>query len=326
MINHVKHRAKIACIWPKFQNRQQADYLDSAVNVYFVVSEWDTKNNFGFNKIFLKIGKNKPIISKIPVISDNKRNHDFRSGRIFPTAHEGSMILTVRDAGHCLSTACPGLHQAEFTWQSCCEALCKHSEIAQGHIPLSTLSFRSHRTSFQYATLKANHITIISLNIAGLCRKISSQAEILMNSLAWLFQFYRAYLISDRPLIIYYHLQVWKAQTDKLRCAWNLCIHDISGTATLFQWLGLTAVWLTGLLFFSQSQGENLLIKLWRTWTVLNYCEDWGLLKKYFCGEVFSTLTLFLVSHDPSEIILIWWFADQEHFLIITNVENSCAA
>ncbi len=31
------------------------------------------------------------------------------------------------------------------------------------------------------------------------------------------------------------------------------------------------------------------------------------------------------VSHDPSEIILIWP-ADQETFLIIINVENSCVA
>ncbi len=31
------------------------------------------------------------------------------------------------------------------------------------------------------------------------------------------------------------------------------------------------------------------------------------------------------VSHDPSEIILICWFAAQETFLIILNVENCCA-
>jgi len=32
------------------------------------------------------------------------------------------------------------------------------------------------------------------------------------------------------------------------------------------------------------------------------------------------------VSHDPSEIILIWWFATQETFIIIIiNVESSCA-
>ncbi len=32
------------------------------------------------------------------------------------------------------------------------------------------------------------------------------------------------------------------------------------------------------------------------------------------------------VSHDPSEIILIFWFTTQETFLKIINVENSCAA
>jgi len=31
-------------------------------------------------------------------------------------------------------------------------------------------------------------------------------------------------------------------------------------------------------------------------------------------------------SHDPSEITLIWWFDAQETFLIIINVENTCAA
>ncbi len=32
------------------------------------------------------------------------------------------------------------------------------------------------------------------------------------------------------------------------------------------------------------------------------------------------------VSHNPSEIILICWFAAQETFLIIINAENSWAA
>ncbi len=32
------------------------------------------------------------------------------------------------------------------------------------------------------------------------------------------------------------------------------------------------------------------------------------------------------VSHNPSEIILICWFAAQETFLIIINVKNSFAA
>jgi len=31
------------------------------------------------------------------------------------------------------------------------------------------------------------------------------------------------------------------------------------------------------------------------------------------------------VSHDPSDIILIFWIAAQETFIIITNVENGCA-
>jgi len=38
---------------------------------------------------------------------------------------------------------------------------------------------------------------------------------------------------------------------------------------------------------------------------------------------VFSvSLLQFSVSHDPSEIILIWWFAAQETFMIIINVEK----
>ncbi len=32
------------------------------------------------------------------------------------------------------------------------------------------------------------------------------------------------------------------------------------------------------------------------------------------------------VSHDPSKMVLIYWFAAQETFLIIINVENSRAA
>ncbi len=32
------------------------------------------------------------------------------------------------------------------------------------------------------------------------------------------------------------------------------------------------------------------------------------------------------VSHDPSEIILIFWFAAQETFIIIVNVKNSSTA
>jgi len=32
------------------------------------------------------------------------------------------------------------------------------------------------------------------------------------------------------------------------------------------------------------------------------------------------------VSHDPTEIILIWWSEAQETFLNIINVEKGCAA
>ncbi len=43
-------------------------------------------------------------------------------------------------------------------------------------------------------------------------------------------------------------------------------------------------------------------------------------------AEFSASLLQSLVSHDPSEIILIYWFAAQEAFIIIINVENSCAA
>jgi len=42
--------------------------------------------------------------------------------------------------------------------------------------------------------------------------------------------------------------------------------------------------------------------------------------------EFSASLLQSSVAHDPSEITLIWWFAAQETFLIIINVENSCAA
>ncbi len=46
-----------------------------------------------------------------------------------------------------------------------------------------------------------------------------------------------------------------------------------------------------------------------------------------WCKAEFSaSLLQSSVSHDPSEIILICWFAAQETFLIINNAENSCAA
>ncbi len=46
-----------------------------------------------------------------------------------------------------------------------------------------------------------------------------------------------------------------------------------------------------------------------------------------WCNAVFSALLLqSSVSHDPSEIIIICWFAAQETFLIIIFFENSCSA
>ncbi len=46
-----------------------------------------------------------------------------------------------------------------------------------------------------------------------------------------------------------------------------------------------------------------------------------------WCKAEFSaSLLQSSVSHDPSEIILICWFTAQETFLIIIDVENSCAA
>ncbi len=48
----------------------------------------------------------------------------------------------------------------------------------------------------------------------------------------------------------------------------------------------------------------------------------------YFCDQIciFSIITPVFSVTWCSEIILIWWFAAQETFLIIINVENSCAA
>ncbi len=50
--------------------------------------------------------------------------------------------------------------------------------------------------------------------------------------------------------------------------------------------------------------------------------------KKYFCDQscIFSIITPVFSVTWSSEIILICWFAAQETFLIIINVENSCAA
>jgi len=37
-----------------------ASCLDSMVNVYMIVNEWDAKYHFDFNKVSQKIGKRKP--------------------------------------------------------------------------------------------------------------------------------------------------------------------------------------------------------------------------------------------------------------------------
>jgi len=45
--------------------------------------------------------------------------------------------------------------------------------------------------------------------------------------------------------------------------------------------------------------------------------------KNSYSVDQYYNLKLHSVSHDPSEIILIFWLAAQETFLII-NAENSC--
>ncbi len=45
----------------------------------------------------------------------------------------------------------------------------------------------------------------------------------------------------------------------------------------------------------------------------------------WFKAEFSASLLQSSVSHDPSEIILIYWFASQETFIIIISVNNSYA-
>ncbi len=46
-----------------------------------------------------------------------------------------------------------------------------------------------------------------------------------------------------------------------------------------------------------------------------------------WCKAEFSaSLLQSSVSHDPSEIILIYWFGAQATFYIIINAENTCVA
>ncbi len=56
----------------------------------------------------------------------------------------------------------------------------------------------------------------------------------------------------------------------------------------------------------------------------VNICYD----VIYFCDQscIFSIITPVFSVTWSSEIIIIYWFAAQETFLIIINVENSCAA
>ncbi len=52
------------------------------------------------------------------------------------------------------------------------------------------------------------------------------------------------------------------------------------------------------------------------------FCFKMYFIPLLLCKAEFSAV-ITPVSHDPSEIILICWFADQETFLIIVNVKNS---
>ncbi len=77
---------------------------------------------------------------------------------------------------------------------------------------------------------------------------------------------------------------------------------------------------------------QNTVI-LWNNITVSNNCFLFEYILKcnlfLWCKAEFSASLLeSSVSHDPSEIILICWFAAQEtfFFIIIINVQNSCAA
>ncbi len=58
-------------------------------------------------------------------------------------------------------------------------------------------------------------------------------------------------------------------------------------------------------------------VKMWNFIKIENDC---------FLCEFSASLLQSSVSHDPSEIILICWFAVQRTFIIIIDVENSCAA
>ncbi len=72
-------------------------------------------------------------------------------------------------------------------------------------------------------------------------------------------------------------------------------------------------------------------LQFWIIITIQNSCFLFEHILKcnlfLWCAAEFSaSLLQSSVSHDPSEIILICWFAAQGTLLIIINVENSCAA
>ncbi len=49
-------------------------------------------------------------------------------------------------------------------------------------------------------------------------------------------------------------------------------------------------------------------------------------LKMLYSFHASASLLQYSVSHDPSEVILIYWFQETFIIIIIINVENSCAA
>ncbi len=88
-------------------------------------------------------------------------------------------------------------------------------------------------------------------------------------------------------------------------------------------------------MFLSFYVFESLLLttknsKMKHYYNLKELCSIWICFKIQFISvikaEFSASLLQTSVSHDPSEIILICWFAAQETFLIIINVENSCAA
>ncbi len=46
---------------------------------------------------------------------------------------------------------------------------------------------------------------------------------------------------------------------------------------------------------------------------------------QYYLWYKFGEKDIYIHTHDPLEIILIFWFGDYEKYIIIINVENSVA-